>query len=529
MVLNNVSLRIEAGQIHALVGENGAGKSTLMKILIGVENADNGEIRIDGMVKHWRNPIDARRAGIAMVYQELCLVPSLSVFENIFLGRLLHNRLRFVNWHEMKNRVLAIFQDIDFHIDINKPIEELSIAERQMVEIARALTQNAELIILDEPTSPLSEQEAQRLFIRMKALSAKGVSFVFITHRLEEVFTVSNHITILRDGQRVKSCPIAEVDKHAIIHAMVGRELREQFPPRSLAEKSIFAQHPPFDSAQGEANFLHGEQSRTMNSQISGLFNKASRSISKVESCRPIVLKVENATRDKEFFNVSFLLRKGEILGFAGLVGAGRTELMEAIFGITKLDRGKIELYGKAVQINSPTEGVRAGLGLIADDRKMKGLVTEASVVFNMSMATQRKFATRGGWRLKASEEEAAKQLISKLKIKLTSIQQHIFRLSGGNQQKVAIGKTLNTDSSILIFDEPTRGIDIGAKREIYFLIRKLAEEGAAILLVSSELEELLGLSDRILVMHQGSIAGELSAEEATQEKIMQLAVGLCS
>lgn len=482
LVLNNISLKIEAGQIHALVGENGAGKSTLMKILIGVEYADDGEIRIDGMVKHWRHPIEARNTGLAMVYQELSLIPSLSVFENIFLGRLLRHKMRFVDWSAIKKRVKKIFKELEFIIDITKPIEELSIAEKQIVEIARALAQQAKLIILDEPTSSLSEQDTSKLFARIKILSAKGVTIIFITHRLEEVFKVADHITILRDGQLVNSCPISIVDMDAVVRGMVGRELREQFPERIQL---------------------------------------------KAQNKRPLVLKVENATRGSEFYNVSFSLHQREILGFAGLVGAGRTELMESIFGVKQLERGSIEINGEVVNINSPTVGVQKGLGLIADDRKLKGLVTDASVLFNLTMATQLKFATQWGWRFKKLEEDAAKQLISKLKIKLSSIHQHAFRLSGGNQQKVAIGKTINTDSAILIFDEPTRGIDVGAKREIYFLIRQLAKEGAAIIIVSSELEELLGLSDRIIVMCQGRIAGELSIEQATQEKIMEMAVGL--
>ncbi|MFQ5864471.1 MAG: sugar ABC transporter ATP-binding protein [bacterium] len=482
LVINDVSLRIDAGQIHALVGENGAGKSTLMKILIGVENADNGEIGIDSVVKQWRHPIEARNAGIAMVYQELSLIPSLSVAENIFLGRLLRNKMRMVSWSQMKNRVKRIFEELGFPIAINKSVEELSMAEKQMVEIARALAQHAELIILDEPTSSLSEQDTHKLFTRMKTLSAKGVSIVFITHRLEEVFTAADHITILRDGQLIKSCPISELDMETVVRGMVGRELREQFPARIPT---------------------------------------------KDQTARPLVLNVENATRKNEFYNVNFSLRKGEILGFAGLVGAGRTELMEAIFGISQLEQGRIQINDEVVKINSPTVAVQAGIGLIADDRKLKGLVIDASVLFNLTMATQLKFAAKWGLRLKKLEKKAAQQLISKLRIRLASIHQHVFSLSGGNQQKVTIGKTLNTESTILIFDEPTRGIDVGAKREIYFLIRKLAEEGAAIILVSSELEELLGLSDRIIVMCQGRIAGELAIEYATQEKIMEMAVGL--
>ena len=482
VVLNNVSLEVNNGQVHALVGENGAGKSTLMKILIGVEQADAGDILVNDKFRSWRNPIEARNAGIAMVFQELSLIPTLTVFENVFLGRLQRNQMRFVNWTEMKKQVESIFQEIEFPIDIEKTIEELSIAEKQMVEIARALAQKAELIILDEPTSPLTEQDAKRLFARIKILSERGVGIIYITHRLEEVFTIAHHITILRDGDFVRSCPISEMDMHAVVRDMVGRELAEQFPPRSSPA---------------------------------------------VKRNNKIALKVKSATIEKEFYNVSFAVQEGEILGMAGLVGAGRTELVEAIFGVNKLDSGTIEINKKPVRISSPTHAVRSGIGLIPDDRKLKGLVAEAAVDFNLGMATQRKFASRWGWRFQSRETVAAQNIIKRLQVKLHSLQQHVSRLSGGNQQKIAIGKSLNTDSSILFFDEPTRGIDVGAKREIYFLLRKLADDGAAIILVSSELEEILGLSGRILVMHQGRIMGEYYANEATQEKIMQMAVGI--
>ncbi len=481
-VLKKVNFIIRAGQVHALVGENGAGKSTLMKILIGVEKAESGTILINNETRTWLDPSAAREAGIVMVYQELSLIPTLTVFENVFLGRLLKNRYHFVDWSEMKRQVRQIFAEIEFPIDIEKIVEELSIAEKQMVEIARALAQNAELIILDEPTSPLTKKDAERLFERIKILQQKGVSIVYITHRLEEVFSIADVITILRDGKLIRTCPIDNIDMQAVVRDMVGREISEQFPPKADTFK---------------------------------------------KNNREPVLVVENAGREKEFSRVSFQLHAGEILGIAGLVGAGRTELVESIFGVTKIDQGKIIINQNAVKINSPADAVNNGLGLIADDRKIKGLVPEAAIDFNLSMATQWKFATRWGWRIQSQEKKAAENMMDKLRVKFHSLQQHASRLSGGNQQKIAIGKSLNSDADILIFDEPTRGIDVGAKREIYFLLRQLADEGAAIILVSSELEEILGLSDRILVMHQGRIAGQLNSHEANQEKIMQLAVGL--
>ncbi|MBD3289046.1 ATP-binding cassette domain-containing protein [candidate division KSB1 bacterium] len=482
LVLNKVTMNVKPGQVHALIGENGAGKSTLMKILIGVETADHGDIFVNRKNKKWRTPHDARDAGIAMVFQELSLIPTLSVIENVFLGRLLRKQSGLLDWHEMKSQVEKIFEEIEFPLDAEQTVEELSIAQKQMVEIARALSQNARLIILDEPTSPLAERDAERLFKRIKKLSEKNVSIIYITHRLEQVFKIAHLITILRDGEFIRTCPVSDVDMQTVVRDMVGRELSEQFPDRTQ--------------------------------KVNGSSKKAA-------------LRVEGATRSNEFNNVNFSVYNGEILGIAGLVGAGRTELAEAIFGVRRLDQGMVTVQGKIAKINSPAAAVKTGIGLIADDRKLKGLVPDASVHFNLNVATQRKFATRCGWRLQGQEIEASKRLIDGLQIKLQSLQQNAAGLSGGNQQKVAIGKTLNTDSSILIFDEPTRGIDVGAKREIYFLLRKLADEGAAIILVSSELEEILGLSDRIIVMCQGRITGEIVAANATQEKIMEMAVGI--
>ncbi len=483
-VLDAVSLSVDAGQIHALVGENGAGKSTLMKILTGVEQADKGQIFVNGAIRKWQHPMDARHAGIAMVYQELSLIPSLSVYENVFLGRLLRNPFRFVDWAEVRSRTETIFQQLDFPIDMEKRVEELSVAEKQIVEIARALAHHAELIILDEPTSPLTETDADRLLTRIRILKERGVSIVYITHRLTEVFRIADCISILRDGKLVRCCPLTQLDMHDVVRSMVGRELSEQFPPKK--------------------KFQDANADRTR-------------------------LRIEGATRENEFYDVSFEVRSCEILGIAGLVGAGRTELVEAIFGVRKLDQGTIEMDQKPIRIDSPNAAVRLGIGLIPDDRRIKGLVPDAAVHFNLSMATQKKFAKHGGWRSKKNELTAARRLADRLQIKLHSLEQHVSRLSGGNQQKVAIGKLLNTQSSILIFDEPTRGIDVGAKREIYHLIRQLADEGAAVVLVSSELEEILGLSDRILVMHHGRVTGEIMAEEATQENIMQMAVGIQS
>ncbi len=480
-VVNDVSMKIESGTIHGLVGENGAGKSTLMKILIGVEYADNGSVLVEGKTRIWKSPLDARNAGIAMVFQELSLVPALTVVENMFLGQLFRKASRTVDWPAMQAKAQSILSELDPEIDCGKRVDELQLAQQQLVEIARALAQQARLIILDEPTSALSENEARKLFDHLRNLRDKGVAIVFITHRLQDVFQICQHVTILRDGALIRSCPIAELDMDAMIADMVGREMNEQFPKRET------------------------------DSDISQ---------------NPVALEVRGAGDGVHFREVSFSVRKGEILGFAGLAGSGRTELLEAIFGAADLPRGEITLFGKALRLDSPTRAVRAGLGLIADDRKTKSLVLDKEVDFNLNMSSQHKYATRWGRRIKEQEKHAAHRLSESLHLKTTGLDQFVLNLSGGNQQKVAIGKTLNSDASVLIFDEPTRGVDVGAKREIYFLLRRLAQQGTAIILISSELEEILGLSDRIVVLHDGRIAGELDAADATQEEIVRLAVG---
>ena len=479
-VLDNVDMEILPGQIHALVGENGAGKSTLMKILLGVEQADKGEIIVDDQVKKWNSPIDARNAGISMVYQELSLVPTLSVVENVFLGTLEKNKAGLVDWNLMNDRVEQVFHDLDVHIDLKRLVSELSIAEKQIVEITRSLVQNSQLIILDEPTSPLTEHDAAKLFHRLKKLKTQGMSIVYITHRLEEVKEIADVVTILRDGQKVASCNVSDVNTAEIIHFMVGRELNEQFPPKNT-------------------NFDKSEKA---------------------------VLTINNASRNNEFKDISFTLRRGEILGISGLVGSGRTELVECICGVKPFDSGSVEKYGHSIKVMSPVSSVKNGFGLVPDDRKDKGLITDASVLFNLNLAkgsTTRKFL---GWRSTKDEFNCAKSFVEQLKIKVHSYEQSVSSLSGGNQQKIVIGKALATECSIIIFDEPTRGIDVGAKRDIYFLIRELASRGSAIIVVSSELEEILGLCDNILVMHEGRIVGLVDGENSTQEQIMALAVG---
>jgi ribose transport system ATP-binding protein len=479
--LARVSLDIPPESIIGLVGENGAGKSTLMKILSGVERADAGEILIDGKKQRWRTPAEARKAGITMVFQELSVIPQLSVRENILLGNLPQKSGALVNWTTANTLVDEVLLRLELNVAPDTLVEKLSIAQRQMVEIARALAQKARLLILDEPTSALSDHDARHLLKIIRGLRQDRVSIVLVTHRLDEIFAVAETIAVLRDGHLVDSKPAGDFDRESIIAAMVGRKLAEQFPER-------------ISTGQGHPD-------------------------------KP-VLEVKNAARIGEFEDISFELYPAQILGIAGLMGAGRTELVEALFGARPLESGEIRLGGVPVRINSPADAVGIGLGLIPDDRQGKGLVPEASVHFNLMLNTLSKSTNRLGTRNHQKERRRSSKLVESLQIKLVSLKQLALNLSGGNQQKVVVAKTIAADCRVLIFDEPTRGIDVGAKREIYLLIRRMAERGAAVIVVSSELEEILGIADRVLVMREGKIQGVFPIEEASQERIMQLAVG---
>lgn len=479
-VLEDVGFDVTAGEVHALIGENGAGKSTLMKIATGALQPDRGRIFWKGRPVVLKNPRQAHALGLAIVHQELLLVPSLSVSENIFLGRHPATRRVFnwVRWSQMHDRARELLRELGHDLDPRRPVGELRMAEQQLVEIARALAVKADLIVMDEPTSPLSEHETRRLFRTIGQLKMRGVSVVYISHRLREIYEIADRVTVLRDGRRVATAPVAETTPDDLVRWMVGREIGQQFP---------------------------------------------------ASSDRPLqeeVLRVEGLSARGKFSDVSFTLHRGEILGLAGLVGAGRTELLEALFAAPPPDDGRIYLQGRPVRFKTPADAVRSGLALVTDDRKAKGLVLGGSVRLNIELTVKDRLARLGLFLPRRRERELAERFVGELRIKARDVEQPVMYLSGGNQQKVVLARWLAAESSIFLLDEPTRGIDVGSKAEVYDLIRRLAARGAAILLVSSELEEIFHLADRILVMHRGRIVGELRREEATEERIMRLATG---
>jgi len=474
--LREVSFDVLPGEVHALVGENGAGKSTLMNIASGVLKADGGEILWDGRPAGELTPRRAQQMGIAFVHQELALAPQLSAGENIFLGRrpCRPGPLGWVRWEEIHRRAGELLHQLGRPIDPRRPAAELSVGEQQLVEIARALAFQARLVIMDEPTAALSEREAARLFEVIARLKQRGVSVVYITHRLKEIYQTAGRVTVLRDGRRVASAPVAELPPEELVRHMVGRAAREQFPPA--------------DPGRRPAEEL---------------------------------LRVEGFSARGRFQDVRFCLRRGEILGLAGLVGAGRTELLEALFGAAPHEAGRLWIQGRPVRIRSPRDAIRHGMALIPDDRKTKGLIPGAPLIWNIVLASERGLRIRGD-----RERRQSERMVAELRLRAPGLQEPVNRLSGGNQQKVVLARWLLADASIFLLDEPTRGIDVGAKAEIYELIRGLAARGAGVVLVSSELEEVLGLADRVLVMHRGRIAGELDRAQAGEEAVMRLATG---
>ena len=475
--LDSVDFEVRAGEVHALVGENGAGKSTLMKILAGAQSRDSGQILVDGVAAHIDTPQSAMDLGISIIYQEFNLVPYMSAAENIFLGREPGAAIPgFVNFGKMYGDAQAIIDELGVKLSVRTPVNRLSVAQQQMVEIAKATSRQTKIIAMDEPSATLTDHELENLFALIRSLKAQGVSIIYISHRLEEIFQIADRVTVLRDGQLVATKDVADTDREDIIRMMVGRELNEIIPKRPA---------PIGETA----------------------------------------LRLEGVTRTGVIENISFEVRKGEVLGIAGLVGAGRTEVARAIFGADPIDSGRIQLNGEYVNIRSPRDAINLGIGLVTEDRKALGLVLGMVIRENITLANLGSLA-RLGFVNRRKEREAADQYVADLMIKTPSIEQQVQNLSGGNQQKVVLAKWLFTQSKVLIFDEPTRGIDVGSKVEIYQLMNKLVESGVAVIMISSELPEVLGMSDRILVMHEGRLAGELSREDATQEKIMHLATG---
>jgi ribose transport system ATP-binding protein len=475
--LDDVSLTVRKGEVHALLGENGAGKSTLMKILAGAQPRDGGDILINGQPVTIDSPQKAMELGISIIYQEFNLVPYLSAGENIFLGREPRAALPgFVDFKTLYREAQQVIDRLGVRLDARTPVNRLSVAQQQMVEIAKATSRKSQIIVMDEPSATLTEHELQSLFALIRQLKAEGVSLVYISHRLEEVFEVCDRATILRDGHWIATEDVKDLNRETIIRLMVGRELKEAIPKVSVEPG-------------------------------------------------PPALAVKHLNRAGVLHDLSFTVRKGEILGIAGLVGAGRTETARALFGADPIDSGTIELFGEPVKIRSPQDAIRHGIGLVTEDRKQQGLVLGMAVRENNTLAHLDALSTLGFIR-RREERQVAEKYRADLGIKTPTIEQTVQNLSGGNQQKLVLAKWLFTGSKVLIFDEPTRGIDVGAKSEIYKLMNELAAQGVAIIMISSELPEVLGMSDRILVMHEGRIAGELSRAEATQEKIMHLATG---
>ncbi|MEC0127062.1 sugar ABC transporter ATP-binding protein [Paenibacillus pabuli] len=475
-VLSGVDFDLKEGEVHALMGENGAGKSTLMNILIGLHARDQGTISIDGTETYFSSPKEAEKMGIAFIHQELNIWPEMTVLDNLFIGKELTSSLGLLNTRQMKALATEQLAKLSVNIPLDRPAGECSVGQQQMIEIAKALMTNAKVIIMDEPTAALTEREIQKLFGVIASLQKNGVSIVYISHRMEEIFTICDRITVMRDGKTVDTKSIPETSFDEVVRKMVGRELTERYPAR---------------------NPSYGE----------------------------VVLEVRDASSTGLFENVSFTVRAGEILGFSGLMGSGRTEIMRALFGLDTLDSGDIMIRGKNVHIRKPADAVRHGIGFITEDRKDEGLVLDFSIRENMALPNLFSFSNKG-FISTQKEQEFVDTLIKRLQIKTQSSETAVRNLSGGNQQKVVIAKWVGIGPSVLILDEPTRGVDVGAKREIYQLMNELTDRGVAIIMVSSELPEVLGMSDRIAVVHEGRISGELAREEATQENIMTLATG---
>ena len=476
VALDGVHLELRKGEVHILLGENGAGKSTLMKILSGAYQKTTGELLFEGRALEIKSPKHAQELGISTIYQELNLVPNLSAAENIYLGREPCLVAGVINRPKIYADAQRLLDGLGVQIKATARVLELSIAQQQMVEVAKALSLDARILIMDEPTSALTEQEISQLFNTIRRLKNRGVSIIYISHRLEELFEIGDRVTVLRDGKYVDTRNIKYVKNAELIRMMVDRDLKEQYPKKVTN---------PGDEA----------------------------------------LRVENLYVNHKLKNISFSVRKGEILGVSGLLGSGRTELARAIFGLDQPSEGDISVKGRLCRVKSPRDAIRLGIGFLTEDRKSEGLVLLLSVKDNIMLPSVERLSRFGVVNGK-EESRSARRFADELRIKTPNLQQKVMFLSGGNQQKVVLSKWLCCQADIFIFDEPTRGIDVGSKVEIYQLMNELTDKGVAIILISSELPEVLGMSDRILVMHQGRIAGEFLAKDASQEKILKCALG---
>ena len=475
-VLKDAGFVLEDGEVHALMGENGAGKSTLMKILTGVYTRDAGTVIVDGKEVIYKSPQEAEKAGIVFIYQELNVLFDLTVEENLFMGKEITKGFGICDKKAMRKKAQEAMDKMGVKIPINAVMSDLSVGQQQMVEICKALMVDAKVLIMDEPTAALTQSETEGLFKLIKSLRKKGVSIVYISHRMEEIFELCDRITILRDGTYVGTEKIKDINMDDIVRMMIGREIGERFPAR--------------DAKIGKE-----------------------------------MLRVEGLTKGKTFKDVNFSVKAGEVLGVSGLMGAGRTEIMHAIFGNLPFESGKIFIEGKEVTIKNAREAINAGIGFITEDRKTEGLLLEKSISENIALANLGKFSDKSVVK-KSKVDELVKKGIDEFHIKCFGPDHECNNLSGGNQQKVVFAKWVYTEPKILILDEPTRGVDIGEKMEIYSVINDLAAKGVAIILVSSELPEVLGMSDRIMVVHEGKITGIIDAKDADQEKVMTLATG---
>lgn len=473
--LDHVDFNIRRGEVHALMGENGAGKSTLMKVLTGIYKMDSGSIVFEGKEREFTTPKEAQDAGVVIVHQELNMINHLTVAQNIFIGREPKKGM-FIDDDKMNKEAAKLFERLNIDINPKDKMMDLTVGKQQMCEIAKAVSHDAKVIVFDEPTAALTDGEIVELFDIIRDLRSKGMGIVYISHRMNEIEEISDRVTVMRDGTYVGTVNTVDTNKDEIISMMVGRVI--------------------YEDPKVESN---------------------------VPADAPVVLKVENLNAGRMVKNVSFELRKGEILGFSGLMGAGRTETARAIFGADEKDSGEIYINGQKVEINSPEDAVNNGIGYLSEDRRRFGIVVEKTVAENVTMATLENYMS-GSFIDEEAERKEAENYIEQLSIKTPSPYQKVSNLSGGNQQKVVIAKWLARDCDILIFDEPTRGIDVGAKNEIYQLMNELVAQGKSIIMISSEITEILRMSDRIMVMCEGSITGELDISEATQESIMHAA-----
>ncbi|MEG0256998.1 MAG: sugar ABC transporter ATP-binding protein [Christensenella sp.] len=476
--LKDVSFSVKPGEIHALVGENGAGKSTLMKILSGALLTDKGTIKVNGSIQHITSPRASHELGISIIYQEFMLIPHLTVAENIYIDHLNGGKNKLINWNRLKQESSQLLEELGFsNIDPNTKVSDLSVAYQQVIEICKSLSRDVQVLILDEPSAVLTFTEIQKLFTLLRQLRDKGIAIIYISHRMEEIFELCDTVTVLKDGTFVAEHKVSDIDKKSLINEMVGRELSQLFPKR--------------DSKIGD-----------------------------------VILEVKNLNAGKMVQNISFELHKGEVLGFSGLVGAGRTETMRALFGADTIDNGTVIYKGRDIIFKSPHSSVKYGVGLLPEDRKQQGVLIDCTIRENTTMTSLNK-VSKGGIINHKKDKTFTKNVLAKLSTKYGSIEDRVASLSGGNQQKVALSKWLAADCELIILDEPTRGVDVGAKTEIYKNINDLAESGVAIIMVSSEMEEIINMCDRAIVMRQGVITGELEKSDLSEQHLINLSMGV--